>query len=141
MKRPAIHNAFRIAFIGFGIGCLIFGCIKLSTWIGYAKADGMVELFKTENSKAGTNAFLIVSFTRPSGAQGSFYENVPANAKPGDHVSVLYRPGVMYGQTGDGVVYTFSTVWRTPLVAGIIGVASMMLGFYFRRRIGGLFSM
>lgn len=137
MKRPAVHNSFRIAFISFGICCFIFACVKLSAWIGYKKADSIVELVQPASLKAGTNAFIQVTFMRPSGSQGfvPFPErSLPANVRPGDHVSVLYDP-----DGGYGVIYSFYLVWRIPMYAAILGAASISLGVFFRRRSGGLF--
>ena len=74
-----------------------------------------------------------VEFMRQNGSRGQVW-NVPADAKAGDHVSVLYRP-----DGGNGFIYSYDMVWRVPVFASIVGVASVLLGLFFRRRSGGLF--
>lgn len=141
MKRIAVHNSFRIAFIIFGACCLIIAITRLSQWIGYKKTDSVVELRKPPPSiKYGTNAYLIVTFMRPSGSIGQVLD-IPAGVKPGDRVSVLYLPNGGEGEREGEVVYSFDRVWRIPVYSASVGTASVLLGIYFRRRPGDLFKV
>lgn len=131
MKRPAIHNSFRVAFVCFGICCFAFAIAKLSHWVGYKRTQSVVEL-QHHNLKGWTNSVLEVNFMRPAGSRG-WVPDLPAMANAGDHGTVLYQP-----DGGYGVIYSFDTVWRVPVYAASIGAVSVLLGIFFRQRPGGL---
>ena len=150
MNPPVLQNPFRVAFLAFGIGCFIFAFFKLSHWIRYERADVVVGVrhpwFKDHgvlkqdmNAVAmnGTNPALQVQFMKSSGSIGGLPDaemQLPAGVKPGDHVTVLYRP-----EANSEVVYSFGAVWRVPICAAVIGAACISLGFCFRRWPGHLF--
>jgi len=91
------------------------------------------------NVKGTTNSVLEVIYMRPEGSQGRV-DRLPADVKPGDHVTVLYPadPSRHSFWERGGIIYSFDTVWRIPTYAALIGVASLLCGIFFRRRSGGL---
>jgi hypothetical protein len=90
--------------------------------------------------KDTTNSVLEVTYIRPEGSQGRV-DRLPADIKPGDRVTVLYpaNPSRHSYRERGGVIYSFDAVWRVPLYASTIGAVSVALGWFFRRRSGGLF--
>ena len=149
MKRPSVHHSLKVAFV-FGVCWIALACFRLAHWAGYKRTEAVVEAvhpaFKEQgqiryNTNAvlmrGTKPVLALPFMRSSGSLSGIQESsLPAGAKQGDRVSILYRP-----DGRDELVYSFNAVWRVPMFAGIIGAVCICLGLWFRSRPQTMFTM
>lgn len=157
MKRFSIHPSFRIAFFVFGAFCIVLAMVGLGRWVRYKRAHGVVQVeyceYKDHGSiKVDTNHIrmfrgkpvLAVGFMRSSGS-ASGLNNVtdaalfPTNAKPGDHVTILYREYPNIYDQDAAVIYSFNLIWRRPLSAALMGAFFIFVSSWFRSRPGYLF--
>src|SRR5258708_23230728 len=143
MKRHAISRFFRAEFIVFGLRCVFYGLPELRRWIGYKHTHSVIgvayEAYKDRGAikydtsrirMRGTNPVLTVGFLRASGSLGGVWDPerfLPAKAKPGDRVTVLYREE--RGNDADAaVIYSFNFVWLKPMSAALFGTFFVCLG-------------
>jgi hypothetical protein len=149
VKHLVTHRSLRLLLIAFGTVCFVYAFIKLGRWVGYKRTDRVIGVeyvaykdqgrirYDTNRIRMnGTNPILRVGFVRLSGSVGGVVQpQLPANAKPGDHVTVLYREenGL---DAGAAVVYSFDTVWREPVRAAVFGAFLIGLWLWLRSEQG-----
>jgi hypothetical protein len=149
MTRPALRPSFRLALIAFGALCFLYALICLGHWMKYKRTDSVIGVdyvaykdhgeIKYDTNRIrmiGTRPVLTVGFMRFSGSHGGVVlpeRFLPASAKPGDHVTVLYREE--WGLAADSaVIYSFDLIWRGPLRAALVGTVFICLGLWYRSR-------
>jgi hypothetical protein len=127
MKRPVIPDLVRVLLVGVGIVFLSYFVWCLSIM---RIADGSVE-FRPDVSYGKTNSTLAVLFTRADGLQTyvTDTESIPAAARPGDHLHVLYANG------SKGSCVLSAKTLCLPVLVGTIGTISTVLGLLSRSRL------
>lgn len=132
MRRPTLYDPFRVILVGLGVFCLgVAVLLTVLFFVDWRTTDGIVEAHETL-VRGETSTVLRVSYTRASGAKTSVpfpEETLPADARPGDHVTVAYMP-----QSKSAMVYTFHSVWRIPTYAFVLGFALTLVGLFFLPR-------
>jgi hypothetical protein len=132
MRRPTLYDPFRVTLVGLGAFCLgVAVLLTVVFFIYWRTTDGLVEAHEAL-VRGETNTVLGVRYTRASGAKTSVpfpEETLPADARPGDRVTVAYMP-----QSKSAMVYTFRSVWRIPTYAFVLGFALTLIGLFLHPR-------